>query len=61
MADKKKTWTEPELIVIVRGKPEEGVLWLCKDEFSGGGSGGQNGGCWAEVGGCLSCDSSAGS
>ncbi len=26
----KKPWTEPELIVIVRGKPEEAVLTACK-------------------------------
>ncbi len=30
MTDKKKTWTEPELIVIVRGKPEEAILAVCK-------------------------------
>ena len=26
----KKTWSKPELIVLVRGKPEEAVLGACK-------------------------------
>jgi hypothetical protein len=26
----KKTWIEPELIVLVRSKPEEAVLYACK-------------------------------
>ncbi len=26
----KKSWTEPELIVIVRGKPEEAVRWAVR-------------------------------
>ncbi len=26
----KKEWEKPELIVLVRGKPEEGVLVTCK-------------------------------
>ncbi len=30
MTDKKKTWIEPELIVIVRNRPEEAVLSGCK-------------------------------
>ena len=28
--NKKKTWTERALIVLVRGKPEEAVLGVCK-------------------------------
>jgi hypothetical protein len=27
---KKKTWSKPEMIVLVRGKPEEAVLTACK-------------------------------
>jgi len=27
---KKKTWTVPELIILVRSKPEEAVLFACK-------------------------------
>ena len=30
MTDKKKPWTEPELIVIVRSREEESVLGSCK-------------------------------
>ncbi len=30
MTQPKKPWTEPELIVIVRNKPEESVLAGCK-------------------------------
>jgi hypothetical protein len=32
----KKTWTKPELIIVVRTRPEEAVLDLCK-------TGGQSG------------------
>ena len=31
MTEWKKEWTEPELIVLVRNKPEEAVLGGCKD------------------------------
>jgi hypothetical protein len=30
MEKKKKTWTEPTLTVLVRRKPEEGILRECK-------------------------------
>ncbi len=33
MTGKKKTWTEPELIVLVRGKPEEAILGSCKSQI----------------------------
>ena len=29
---KKKPWTKPELIVLVRNTPEEAVLGVCKHE-----------------------------
>ena len=29
--EEKKTWATPELIVLIRNKPEEAVLWACKD------------------------------
>ncbi len=32
----KKEWTKPELIVLVRSKPEEAVLGLCKWHDSNG-------------------------
>ncbi len=30
----KKKWTTPQLIVLVRGKPEERVLCVCKADFA---------------------------
>jgi len=30
MTESKKAWVEPELIVLVRSKPEEAVLGTCK-------------------------------
>ena len=30
MTDHKKAWVKPELIVLVRKKPEEAVLTFCK-------------------------------
>jgi hypothetical protein len=38
-------WCKPELIVIVRGRPEEAVLGFCKDN-------GRNGGTTVEFYGC---------
>jgi len=29
-------WGKPELIVLVRSRPEEGVLHVCKTTFSAG-------------------------
>ncbi len=33
----KKPWTKPQLIVLVRGKPEESVLLACKSSNQSGG------------------------
>jgi len=33
---KKKIWTEPELIVLVRSKPEEAILRACKTDVNAG-------------------------
>ena len=30
MRERKKEWSKPELIVLVRSKPEEAVLYGCK-------------------------------
>jgi hypothetical protein len=35
METEKKQWTKPELIVLVRSKPEEAVLSACKGGYSG--------------------------
>jgi len=32
MTESKKAWMEPELIVLVRSKPEEAVLIACKGD-----------------------------
>jgi hypothetical protein len=32
----KKAWKKPELIVLVRGRPEEAVLAACKTGTEGG-------------------------
>jgi hypothetical protein len=34
----KKSWLEPELIVLVRNKPEEAVLGTCKNDTTDDGS-----------------------
>jgi hypothetical protein len=36
MTESKKAWVEPELIVLVRSKPEEAVLGACKVGVEGG-------------------------
>jgi len=36
-AQMKKTWVAPKLIILVRGKPEELVLDVCKAMFEGAG------------------------
>jgi hypothetical protein len=36
METEKKQWTKPELIVLVRSKPEEAVLLACKYVGRGG-------------------------
>lgn len=55
----KKSWETPQLIVLVRSKPEEAVLLTCKGG-SPGGPGNQFGNC-EEFGEaiCHSCDSIA--
>jgi hypothetical protein len=47
-----KSWDTPKLIVLVRGKPEEGVLAACKYFSVIQGSGTDNGGCYI-VGDCF--------
>ncbi len=59
MTDKKKTWTEPELIVIVRGKPEEAVLGVCKVTAESVNPVDYNSGCIEEP--CTVCSGSSGS
>lgn len=44
----KKEWGEPELIVLVRSKPEEAVLSICKYPAKPGGWNNYNAGCYVE-------------
>jgi hypothetical protein len=32
----KKTWESPKLIVLVRSRPQEGILQTCKSDAAGG-------------------------
>jgi hypothetical protein len=50
----KKQRQKPELIVLVRGKPEEAVLTACKGDFSGSASSRHFSGCSITV--STNCD-----
>lgn len=45
---KKKKWETPELIVVVRSKPEEAVLETCKSDIISGPKGMGAGNCHSE-------------
>ena len=55
----RRAWSRPELIVLVRGKPEEAVLGACKAESLDTSYGAYQGGC--NVTPCNSCASLIGS
>jgi hypothetical protein len=55
----KKKWKEPELIVMVRNKPEEAVLMACKADGIGGPTGQGAANCRSAAGGL--CDAQAAS
>lgn len=57
---KKKKWGKPKLIILSRGKPEEGVLMQCKMSWSGG-AGGSASGCVSarDSVGCVWCYNNA--
>jgi hypothetical protein len=50
MEKKKKIWTEPKLTALVRRKPEEGILLICKYSTQRDGPGQTYSNCWI-----LSC------
>ena len=50
MADVRKTWQTPQLVILVRGNPEDDVLAKCK---MGGRSGGPQGDILCMVVGCA--------
>jgi hypothetical protein len=56
MTQSKKAWVEPELIVLVRSKPEEAVLLYCKSSDAGVGRSSEAGQCAYWPGTCLHCD-----
>ena len=59
-----RSWSRPELIVLVRSGPEEAVLTVCKGRTADGGPSSQRDGTCidGETGlSCLACDNSYGS
>ena len=57
MSKEKKVWSEPELIVMVRSRPEEAVLAACK-KAGGSGLNAAFGQCRTTAG-CKSCVANA--
>jgi hypothetical protein len=56
MTESKKAWVEPELIVLVRSKPEEAVLVFCKTADVIGGFSDTNSRCaYVPVMNCSAC------
>lgn len=45
-----KEWQKPELVVLVRSKPEEAVLAACKEDTSSSGANNQNSRCQSYAG-----------
>jgi len=56
----KKKWVIPKLIVVIRGKPEEMVLWTCKYPRNAGFVSGQDH-CIYRSGYCINCEFGQGS
>lgn len=58
----KSTWSKPELIVLVRGRPEESVLANCKSDLTAGSTGDRNNNCGVFfMQDCFFCEIQAGS
>ena len=55
----KREWKKPQLIVVIRGSPEENVLTGCKGGVYVGGSSGSHGICSElyDIAKCNGCDS----
>ncbi len=51
-------WEKPELIVLVRSKPEESVLLACEAQTASTGPDNNNGRCWTTPG--VMCDAEKG-
>ena len=57
MTENKKEWSEPELIVLVRSKPEEAVLTVCKYWLASTGSDNVFSSCYSITNPCSpACD-----
>jgi len=54
--ENKKRWVQPELIVLARGRPEEGVLDFCKYSFGDSGPVDLHSNCNGEAEFCYYCD-----
>jgi len=52
MENEKSRWKKPELIVLLRSKPEEAVLDACKTTGSPSGSNGRDNTCYAGMDPC---------
>lgn len=60
--NKKEKWDKPKLIILTRGKPEEGVLTICKRPDVGGWSVRWTGNCLGvEISACRFCNALYGS
>ena len=57
MNDSGERWTRPELVTILRSRPEESVLGACKIGSSGLGAGPtpNEASCQYNLGGCVAC------
>jgi len=55
VVDEAKTWTEPQLTVLVRNSNEEAVLNACKTQGTMGGASNQNLDCGENAPQCNSC------
>jgi hypothetical protein len=56
-----KQWTKPELLVLVRSKPEEAVLSACKQSSGGSNQHATTNSCSFEDNGCFGCEGMVGS
>ena len=55
MNDSGAQWTRPELVVIIRTKPEESVLATCKTAASATGLASENLACYQVDVDCVNC------
>jgi len=63
MKNEKKEWKKPELTILVRTRPEEGILASCKNATAAADPSNLNANCFQNdgSGGCIDCSSTIGS